>query len=413
MGIFGNLFKSKKSKKRGMSLGYHTTIASSETTEVDGYHSLNVSIVYACVKVIRETISSLNRNIYVYDGENRNKDINNPNYKVLRQPNEYNTWTEIIELIIASYLIKGNGYIVTLKNTLGHVSSMHWVSFFDMALYEFEGIGIRYHNRCTDTWHSPDEVIHIKELFESDKIGGSRITRNAKTIGKLKASDDLFNELVTEGVILGGVVTYPETMTLESDDIIIQQERRFNAMYGQGSKANKGRIAFLQGGAKLQQLNMAMTLSDAQMAEINKMTKEDILSIFNVPARKVQINTGVSYKSNEDLNTDFLQGAILPIIKKIEEQIDSVFFTTPSQHNRRFKFEIGSLLRADMLNTMKSIKEMISIGLININEGRALIDRNTIENGDIHFYPSNNLTPLQFANKINPITKEIIKDEEE
>lgn len=394
-----NLFSPKK-EERAASPYIPTYSTVTSPTSVYGYGSLQVAAVYACIKVNRDTVSSLSKHIYKYDQEKRSR-ADHPFNKIIARPNPYNTWNELMDLFISSYYIRGNGYLIVMRDKYYEISGLYWANPDRMILYKDEQSGeMYYYNQDTQSIHGPENVIHIKELWDNPYIGTSRVDRHSKTIGKLKASDDMFNKLTTSGLMLGGVFVYPNDGHTVDPAVMVKQESRFNQLYAKGTDSF-GQYAFLQGGPTVTQFQPGMTLSSAQVAEVTNLTIESICSIFGVPPHKIQHLVKSSYKSFEQLQIDHIQGAILPLVRMIEQQIDRVVFNNERDKDLHFKFDIESLLQADTIEQIKVIKEAISTALLSPNEGRAILNKNPIEGGDNYFYPSNNLTPLQFADQID------------
>lgn len=81
----------------------------------------NLSVVFACVQVIAETVAMLPALVYRKTGDgNRVEDPRHPVALILSgDPNERQTATEFIEMMTAHCLLRGNAYAEIVRNSAG------------------------------------------------------------------------------------------------------------------------------------------------------------------------------------------------------------------------------------------------------------------------------------------------------
>lgn len=361
-------------------------------------NALQVAAVYGCIKVIKDTFVALSRNYYDKKGEDRIKVLNDPTLPLLKMPGKQIPWSAFIQIGLDQKFIYGNSVWVIERDQYGTAIALHFRKNGEIIPRYYNG-DFWVSDRVTGRELDVRDIFHFKDLNGSTPYwGASRLEMHGKTIGKIAATDDLQNRLATSGLQLGGVVSYPKDVEVD-EAVLLRQEQNFHRNH-QG-KENAGKYAFFQGGPTVTQFQPAMTLSDAQVIQATHLSIEDICRIFHMPPTKIYHLIKPSFNSYEHLQIDFMSGAILPDAKAFEEEWNwKILNMSPT---REMKFELDSLLRADTMATIQSLKEAISTGLLSINEGRALLNRNAINNGDKHFYPSNNLTPLEdLGKKIKP-----------
>ncbi len=367
-------------------------IAGFAPTSTPVQDAVNISIVYACIKVIRETIASCSYNIYGVDGDERYKDSKHPLKALLKKPNQYNTYSQLIHLIVTSYESRGRGFWLILRDKYGNPTSLHWRSELKMKPVAYKG-EIFFEDKELNKTFANRDVIYLADLWDSDYLGKGKLEMHMNTTGKLKASDDMINKLATNGLYLGAAVIYPDQF--RNDDTVNRLEKTFKEKYKRGV-ASAGDVAFLTGNARIEQFKMSMNLTDAQIIPFLQMSKEDICSIFSTPPPKVGILGKATYNNIEHLQIDFIQSGILPVVKLLEEQINDKLFL-PKDHGKKvFKIELDSLLRADTLTTIQALSQAIASALLNPDEARAILNRNPIPggHGQKFWLPTNNLSPI-------------------
>jgi HK97 family phage portal protein len=88
--------------------------------------AMQVSAVYACVRVISETIASLPLQVYKHTEIGKEKAINHALYKLLHdEPNPEMTSFAFRETLVSHLLLFGNAYAQILRNGKGEVTALY------------------------------------------------------------------------------------------------------------------------------------------------------------------------------------------------------------------------------------------------------------------------------------------------
>ena len=110
MGLFDFLRSEKRGDNflRAVFSGY----GAANRTAVTRDTSLTFSAVFACVRVISESIASLPIKVYrVEDDNDKITDVSHPIYQLLaRYPNEYMTPYTFLDTLMTNLLLEGNAY---------------------------------------------------------------------------------------------------------------------------------------------------------------------------------------------------------------------------------------------------------------------------------------------------------------
>jgi HK97 family phage portal protein len=274
---------------------------------------------------------------------------------------------------------------VISRDKFANPTDVHYVKHSDVTPVIVEGMA---YYRIRSTVYEYSDVMHLRDLWKDDLKGVSKITQHAYTLGKIQSVNEMQNKNYTNGMIIGGVVEYP--MDVEMDPAQIDQvEAIFKKKYTSG----KPEIAFLGGGGKFSQFKPSMSFTDAAIIADIGLTKVDICSIFTVPPPKIGILGDSNYSSVKQLQIDFQTGAVLPIVRLMEEQLKKMLKQS-EQATHYIKKEIDSMLRADPIESVALIAQAIASGLLSVNEGREILDRNPVEGGDKYYIPTNNLSPI-------------------
>lgn len=362
------------------------------TTSLTGSAALKVSAVYACMKVICDTIASVSRNYYdtnpVKDTRSKNK--NNPTLPLLDRVNEYLSFSDFIYIYLKQKWIYGNSYWIISRDKFGTAIELHFRQNGQIRPY-IENNELWYFDSVTGRSYDPLDILHFKDLTSSTNpyLGKSRIDEFASTIGKMKATDDLQNKVSSSGLSIGGLLLYDKEAQLD-DAQVARMEANFNKNHA-GVK-NAGKWGFLNGISQVVQMNAVMTLSDAQILGMMGMAIEDICRMMSVPPSKIAHLVKATYNNVEHLAIDYVQSAILPEVTQFENEWD--YKILGQYPNTRVKLELDSLMRADSVKSMEMIVKAVSFGILNRTEARAFLNRNPYPGSDKFLIQSNNLSTI-------------------
>ena len=93
---------------------------------ITGYNAMQTTGVYACVRIIAETVASLPWHIYRYTADGKVRDYKHPLYFLLHdEPNPEMTSFSFRETIMTHLLLWGNAYSQIIRNGRGEVIGLY------------------------------------------------------------------------------------------------------------------------------------------------------------------------------------------------------------------------------------------------------------------------------------------------
>ncbi len=346
-------------------LGIHGVVRSgvniTETT------ALSISTVYACVYKIASTIASLGLKVYVKNGRNVDEANMHPAYALISDtPNEHQTAFEFWETIVASALMYGCGYAIIERNARGYAERLVLCNYYDVDLKIVDG---EYVYQIKDYGMVMQEnMLEICNLHRTSPI---RLHR--ENLGLAKASQDFGSEYFGQKGQMTGVLASDQPLRKEQMDVI--QNSWNNSAMNAGTK-------LLPFGFKYQRITI--TPDEAQFIETRKFQAEEICRIFSVPPSLVQLPSQSTFNNVEQQNLQFARHTIAPWVKRIEQEIDRKLilgFERPDVYSR---FNMNDLHRGDLATRTNYYNQMLTQGVMSINEVRTAESMNPIEAGDVH-----------------------------
>ena len=307
--------------------------------------ALQLSTVWACVRLIAETIATLP--IALYEDKNGAPVVasSHPvNFVISQQPNADQTPVEFWENVMASLLLQGNAFCEPHLNAR-QLTSLEFLLPQNIAPRRVADGSVEY--RYTDRFGvqqllGEDQMVHVRAFGVDPLCGLSPLAYGRQVLGSAMAADESAAKMFANGMKLGGVL---------STDQILKSEQRKDIredMIKQFSGAtNHGKTMVLEAGMKYQQVSM--TPEDAQMLQTRAFNVEEICRWFRVPPWMVgHTQNSTSWGTGmEQQMIGFLSFTLLPWIKRIEMCANRRLLRPDERRRFYVKFNPEGLLRMD------------------------------------------------------------------
>lgn len=347
--------------------------------------AMQVVAVFACVRVISETLASLPWILYKQDGRNRVPDIENPLYNVLhRSPNRWQTSFEFREMMQGHLLLRGNAYARKVSNNMGvtELIPLHP----DRVKPFFGEDGRRWFAYRPPQGEAqiipPWGMFHVPG-FSSDGLSGqSMITLHREAIGLAKATEEHGARVFANGTNLGGLLTHPGHLKEETRKHLAES---WSKQYEGIKKA--GKTALLEEGLKFEKLGMSN--EDAQYLETRKFQITEIARMFRVPPHKIADLDKATFSNIEQQSLEFFQDTMMPWLVRWEQAAERDLIVRPGNF---VKFKEQAILRGDLKSRYESYAIARNWGWMSANDIRELEDMDPIKGGDVYLSPLN-MTP--------------------
>lgn len=328
--------------------------------------ALRVSAVWACVRLIAETISTLPLMLYRRVPE-RAIATNHQLYPLLHDsPNADMTAVTFWEVVLVAMLLWGNAYVHIIR-TAGRIVSldflrperMSWRRRTDgSVVYEWND-GVRL------VVIEEADMLHIPAFTLDGLTGLSPIAYANNILGNALAADRASGTVFSRGLMMSGTFTTDNIVPPKlRDEFKVRLEEYRGAI-------NAGSAPLLEAGVKYTPI--AIKPDEAQLLETRAFSIEEICRWYRVPPFMI----GHSEKSTswgsgiEQQNLGFLTYALRPWLKRIEQAVNRKLLgaTERSQFYAEFNFE--ALLRADSAGRAAFYSTMVQNGIYTRNEVRA------------------------------------------
>ena len=359
---------------------------SSSGVIVNPANAMQSAAVYACLKVLSESVGMLPLCIY-QKGDNgaRTPAEKHPLYELLHeQPNEYQTAIEFLEMMVLHLNLRGNAYAYINRTRSGRVVEMIPIHP-DMVYVQMDAGGQVTYQAATENGArrtmDRSEILHVKGLTITGWLGISPIAYARESIGLSLATEKFGGQLFRNGAKMGGILEHPGKL---SDEAYKRVKNSFDAATS-GEEAHK--TALLEEGMKFSKISM--NADDAQFLETRKFQRGEIASVFRVPPHLIMDLERATFSNIEHMSLEFVQYSLMPWLCRIEKAIRRDVFSADDKKNNTIKFDVSALLRGDAASRSAYYASGITNGWLTRNEARAREYLNPLDGLDTPLMPLN------------------------
>lgn len=402
MSIFNRIFKSRDKPKNklgsGLSFLFGPTSAGKVVTEQT---AMTQTAVYACVRILAESIASLPLHLYrrTEDG-GKTKEISHRLYSILHdEPNDEMTSFVFRETLMCHLLLWGNAYAQVIRNKRGEILSLYPLipSKMEVRRNKQGRIEFTYRKEKDEDGRvekiilHKEEVLHIPGLGFDGLIGYSPIAMAKNAIGMALATEEYGASFFANGANPGGVLEHP--------GIVKDPEKLRESWQSQFSKANAHKVAVLEEGMTFHPLTIPP--DQAQFLETRKFQINEIARIFRVPPHMVGDLEKSSFSNIEQQSLEFVKYTLDPWVIRWEQAMRQTLLLPDEKEKLFIKFNVDGLLRGDYTSRMNGYAVGRQNGWMSANDIRELENLNKIpkEEGGDDYLVNGNMLPLKTAGK--------------
>ena len=356
--------------------------------DVAGDGAMRQTAVFACVRVLSETIASLPLILYKR-GQDDSKEPARDHYlypMLHDTPNNFQTALEFFEMAVGHLCLRGNSYSFLERdgrNQIRRIVPFHpdriTPKLVDASrqilAYEYtDDTGKR-------TLYDAEDIWHLRGLSSDGFIGISPVEMARRAIYLAAVAEDHGATYFANGARASGIAKLPGI--LKADAKLRLQESLQKAMSGD----NKFKVVVFEQGLDWTQLSL--TNEDSQYLETRAFQVEEIARIFRVPAILIgHPDKSSTYASAEQFMMSFVVHTLRPWLVRIEQSINKYLLTDQERSSYFARFKLDALLRGDIVSRYAAYAVARQNKWMSANEIRALEEMNPIVGGDVYENPA-------------------------
>lgn len=404
MSFFSKLFRTQDKPKDcyiGTDFRYLFGLSTSGKT-VNEFTAMQTTAVYACVRILAETLAALPLQMYRYTSGGKERVYDHPLYHLLHdEPNPEMTSFIFRETLMSHLLIWGNAYAQIIRDRLGRVQGLYPLRPDKMTVCRDNQEKIFYlYTKTSD--ENPnirpygqvalpkEEVLHIPGLGFDGLVGYSPIAMARNAVGMTMACEEYGASFFANGASPSGVLEHPGVL---KDPAKVRDS--WNAVYRGTGNAHK--VAVLEEGMKYQQIGIPP--EEAQFLETRKFQLDEIARLYRIPPHMIGDLEKSSFNNIEQQSMEFVKYTLDPWVIRWEQAMQKALFLPEEKKQYFLKFNVNGLMRGDYESRMTGYSIGRQNGWLSANDIREMEDMNPVpdEEGGNLYLVNGSMTKLKDA----------------
>lgn len=403
MGFLSELFHSRDKPTNSTNGSAYRFLfgGSNSGKSVNERSAMQMTAVYACVRILSESIAGLPVHVYKYtDSGSKEKAIKHPLYRLIHdEPNPEMTSFVFRETLMTHLLLYGNAYAQIIRNGKGEVIALYPLMANRMSVDRDDKGHLYYQYQMQDSDAptmkngtvilKPSDVLHVPGLGFDGLVGYSPIAMAKNAIGLAIATEEYGAKFFANGATPGGILEYPGT---------IKNPEAVRESWTKGFSGNNShKVAVLEEGMKYTPISISP--NEAQFLETRKFQIDEIARIFRVPPHMVGDLEKSSFSNIEQQSLEFVKYTLEPWIVRWEQSINRALLSESEKAAYFVKFNVDGLLRSDYQSRMNGYATARQNGWMSANDIRELenLDLIPLELGGDLYLINGNMTKLEDA----------------
>lgn len=327
---------------------------------------LSLSAVWACVRLLSQTVSTLPLRIYKDEGKRKVIDGNYPLDRIIhRKPNADSSAPTFWQAVIATILLRGGAYI-EVSRMGGMPTTLRFLWTGRLQVTEYNGVKEYAYLEKNGEYRKipPSKIVYIPGFTLDGENGVSAIRYGAATFGNALAANTAANSTFKNGLM--------PTIYIKQPTVVKQDQREDfrKAMKEVSGALNAGKTPVLEGGQEFGEVGISP--EDAQLLESRSFSVEEICRWFGVPAFMIghTQNTTTWGTGLEQINLSFLTYTLRPLLNFVEQAVNNQLIPIADQARYSAEYNIEALLRADSAGRAAFYSTMTQNGIMTRDEAR-------------------------------------------
>ncbi|MEB3210274.1 MAG: phage portal protein [Leptolyngbyaceae bacterium] len=338
-----------------------TGIAVNET------NALSISSYYSCLKVLSETMASMDLEVVEKVGKATRANTSHPNYWLLHaEPSPLYNRFEWIQSMIFFAAGWGNGYSEIIRDRFANAKEFKLLPEWEVDVKMTERGKVYYEH--TDVYGNKriilsENMIHLKNIGTSGIVGFSTAHIQREAIANALAKQQHEGAFYSNGAKASGILMTPGTMGTKE-----QQNLKGSFEAANSGAKNRFKTIVLEEGVKYQQLTIPQ--NDAQFLESKKFDRSEIAGWFRIPPHKIGDLEKANYSNIEAQDRAFAKDVAVPWAERFQQELNRKLFFENERGKFMARFNLDDLIKGDIKTRYDVYATGVQWGMLRPSEAR-------------------------------------------
>jgi len=342
--------------------------------------ALSVGPVYACVRILAETLGSMALDLYARTSVGKVKDIDKPLYWILHDlPNPEVTSYEFRNALMGHLILWGNAYAEIQRDDTGQV-----IGLWPLLPNRMQRIDRDEHQRLR-YWYrlpngqglvlygpapgKPSQIFHLRGLAFDAIRGYSPMRLLRDSVGLTQALEEFGSRFFGNSALPGGILQAKGKL---SDKQVDTLKQRWEEAHRGLTQAH--RVAILEEGYTWQQLSV--NPDNAQFIQARTYQLRDVARIFRISPHLLQDLERATFANIEQLSIEFIRYTMKPWMTNWEQAIARDIIGVRNLQTHFAKFDPSELLQGDLRSMMAAFSQAVQWGIYSPDDVREKLGDN-------------------------------------
>ncbi len=335
--------------------------------------------------------------------------------KFLVQPNPWDSWEEVLYMLVPHLKMVGTAYLYKDEmDLMGRPKGVYPLlpQYMVIVPDRFNRIKEYIYRINGEEIHlDPETVIQFRRPHPSSFILG---------LGEVEGGQALFESFINRGLLEekfftngaqpSGILTRKSDNPIDADEFDMVKTK-WDKRYG--GRANAGKTAFLDG--EWNYIRLGLTMQEMEAIEKEKWSIEQIFTLHGIPLSVAGIRDSANYATAKEEARAFRANECVPLLRLITGKLNSNGgLAMPYGNQWRFNFDLSGLV--DVEQVMKDYGPLFDRGAMTGNELRLKAGLEKSDDPQLDQYViTNNRIPIEMMGMSagGPDIEETGKPEEE
>jgi len=348
--------------------------------------AMAVSAVNGCVRILRESLSSLPFRVFERTAPRTSEyAIEYYLWRVLHDaPNRWQTPMEWLEMGITHLCLRGNYYCAIVGSGTDNMEL--WPLNPDRMGVEQKSNGfLKYTYKRKDNIeivYKQEDILHIRGMSFNGVTGVSVLEYARNSVGSSISQETHGASLFKNGGLPAFWISRPGARKW-TDTARKNFRTGWRKMHG--GAENAGNPPILEDDMRLESISLSNR--DSQWIESRGFTDADIARFFGVWPEMIGVESKIAAATAQERSKLFVDYTLRPLAVRIQQTCNRCLIDDTKKYYTRIALD--ELRRANVKEQAEADNIGIQGGSLLINEVREMNDRNPVEGGDIPRFPTN------------------------
>ena len=338
--------------------------AAAQVTEESAYQ---LSAVWACVRLISQTVASLPVEVFESNATGRKVAIDHWFARLMaHRPNQYQTRYEFLEYFLSNLVLHGNAYAKIVRFQ-GQIVALAPLAAPQVETILVDGKVVHMYTRDGTTEALAAESVWHVRMNGNWLVGRSPLLFGRNIFGIAQAAESTVTRVYANGAKRSGVLKLDRLLTPQQREEI---RKSYGDLFNRITTGTDRGVVVLEAGMTFDPVSM--TPEEIELLASRKYQIDEICRWFGVPAILVNQNEGSTTlgSSTAEIIQAFYKLNLRPYLEAIENSIQVNLFGQAESRRYEVAFDFEALLRASFAERIDTYDKAIKGAIMTPNEAR-------------------------------------------